>query len=752
MPYHDTRRALATPLAALLLATPLAAPPAARAQGAPPAGTAPSEAAGPATALDAVTTTATRIPQPIADVPATVTVIDAEQLERQNAVRPQDAVRYEPGVSFSNSPLRAGGGNFNIRGIGDNRVRVLIDGVRLPDFPESNIGAGTFTRDFVDLETVRRIEIVRGPASALYGSDAIGGVVNYITRDPGDYLDAATGRNLHASLRAGYSGADRSFTESVLGAARQGDVDAMLLYTRRDGHALDPNGRLSPNPQDYRTNSFLARTVWRMTPADTLRLTGELLTRQVSTDIRTDLVSSGSGAARTTVLSSRGDDETTRGRIQLDYSHTEPFLFVDRTDLHFYWSHLDRQELTSQLRYVGAGTPLIPNRLRWTDTSQDQDILGTDLQFRSHFSLFGVENRLVYGATVERIDTSRPRDRYEQNLVTGVFNATVAGETFPNKNFPDTTTYQTGVYLQDEFSVGRLSFLPAIRLDYYALNTRPDADFLRSAQTGTAAAVRNFDAFAASPKFGVTYRLDETYSLYGQYARGFRAPPYDTANFGFTNFQQFYTILPNGNLNPEYVNSFEGGLRGRFDDGSSFQLTGFYNRYSDFIETQTLGTTPAGLTVFQYGNVRNAEIYGGEARGEYRISPQWRLRAAAALAVGENLDTHRPLAGVDPLRGVLGVAWQSGFGLGAEANLTGALRNRRTATTTEFKAPAYAVLDLAMHYDLGSSFTINAGLFNVFNARYFATPDVVGLAATSANRDLYAQPGRYAAVNVTLRF
>ena len=709
---------------------------------------------GNATTLDEVTSTATRAPRPLAEIPATVTVVDSEQLERQNAVRPQDAIRYEPGVAFSNQPLRGGGGNFIIRGIGDNRVRVLTDGVRLPDFPESNIGAGTFTRDFVDLENIRRLEIVRGPASALYGSDAIGGVVNYITKDPADYLDG-TGRNTFLAGRAGYSGADRSFTESLTGAARAGDVDVMGIYTRRDGHEVRPNGSLRANPQDYTVNSFLGRMVWRATPSDTLRLTGEILVRETATNLLTDrdTTPGAGGSPSTTVQNSRGEDRTTRGRVQLDWAHTEPLLFADRVDLRLSWSRLERREQTTQDRYVGTGNPATAasNRLRYSDFRQEQEILGSDLQFRSTLAMLGTTHRLTYGLTLERIETARPRDRYELNLATGVAATTVAGETFPNKNFPDTTTYQTGAYLQDEFRYGRFGFTPAIRLDWYSLRAHPDAEFQRSAQTGNAAAVRNLDAFAASPKFGITYNIDQTYSLYSQYARGFRAPPYDTANFGFTNRVFGYQILPNGELKPEYVDSFEAGLRGRFAGGSSFQLTGFYNRYSDFIATQVIGTA-GGLQQFQYRNLSSVEIYGFEARGEYRVSQEWQLRGSAAYARAEDLETRRPVDNVDPLRAVVGLAWQGSAGFGAEANLTGAIRNRRTSSDANFQAPAYAVLDLAAHYDLGRGFTINAGLFNVTDTKYFLTSDIAGLAAGSAQRDLYAQPGRYAAVNLIARF
>ncbi|NOG70869.1 TonB-dependent siderophore receptor [Roseicella sp. DB1501] len=160
-----------------------------------------AEAGDAAIALPPISVTATRGPRPVDEVPATVTIIESEQLERQNANRPQDIIRYEPGISFGNQPGRTGGTNFVIRGIGENRVRVQVDGIRVPDFPGSNAGAGTFTRDFVDLESVKRIEILRGPASALYGSDALGGVVAYTLKDPRDYL-AETNANTFLSGRS----------------------------------------------------------------------------------------------------------------------------------------------------------------------------------------------------------------------------------------------------------------------------------------------------------------------------------------------------------------------------------------------------------------------------------------------------------------------------------------------------------------------------------------------------------------------
>ena len=84
-----------------------------------------------------------------------------------------------------------------------------VDGV--PTIDEYNFGAFmTARRDFVDVDALKTVEIVRGPASSLYGSDALGGVVSFLTKDPEDYLEAVE-RPWYLSAKGGYSSEDNSF-------------------------------------------------------------------------------------------------------------------------------------------------------------------------------------------------------------------------------------------------------------------------------------------------------------------------------------------------------------------------------------------------------------------------------------------------------------------------------------------------------------------------------------------------------------
>jgi hemoglobin/transferrin/lactoferrin receptor protein len=107
---------------------------------------------------------------------------------------------------------------------------------------------------------------------------------------------------------------------------------------------------------------------------------------------------------------------------------------------------------------------------------------------------------------------------------------------------------------------------------------------------------------------------------------------------------------------------------------------------------------------------------------------------------------------IDPVKLTTGLSYQHVSGFGAQAVVVAAMRQERVSSATYFRAPAYATLDLMAHYELNERVTLNAGLFNVTNTKYFNTQDVVGLSRTSAMRDLFAQTGRYLAVNATVRW
>src|SRR3990167_1374624 len=140
--------------------------------------------------LKEVVVTATRIEADAAKVPATITRVTRDEIERRLPADESDLFEDEPDIAFGRDARRFGATRPNIRGIDDNRVLQLVDGIRLPNFYNGG-GPTNFTMNAplgTSLEFLKRVEILRGPASSLYGSDAIGGVVGYLTLDPADLL------------------------------------------------------------------------------------------------------------------------------------------------------------------------------------------------------------------------------------------------------------------------------------------------------------------------------------------------------------------------------------------------------------------------------------------------------------------------------------------------------------------------------------------------------------------------------------
>ena len=187
--------------------------------------------------LDAVTVSATLNPESLKDTPSTVSVIDAQTIDRRLIQNTADLIKFEPGVYIDSNLTRAGLNGFNIRGIGGNRVMTLIDGVETAeqfDFGPFNMHQVPF-----DLDVLKSAEIVRSAGSSLYGSDALGGVVTFFTKDPSDYLGS---RALHIGGKTLFDGRASDTSGNVVVAGGRGRVQASLFGSYASGHELSNKG------------------------------------------------------------------------------------------------------------------------------------------------------------------------------------------------------------------------------------------------------------------------------------------------------------------------------------------------------------------------------------------------------------------------------------------------------------------------------------------------------------------------------
>lgn len=710
----------------------------------------PSAGASDPTQLPPVSVLATRTESRPDEAPATVSVITDDQIEAELATDIKDLVRFEPGVSVVSQPARfgaalgttgrAGNEGFTIRGMGGDRVLIVVDGVRVPDgfvFGAQSVGRG----GYADLDLMRSVEILRGPASALYGSDGVAGAVAFTTKDPTDLL--RNGEDFAARARVGYNSADEGLTKSAVIAGRYGAFSGLLAWTGRDSQETETQGevggvgslRTQANPMENTSDAFLAKGVWDVAPGHSLRATYDHYEGGMTADVL-----SGRSA---TVLNLLADDTTTRDGWSVGWRGKD-VLGLDRGQFTVYGQESESRQFTFEDR-----NPAVD---RTRDNTFDNEVFGVSGDATKTFGF----NRITVGGD------------WSGTTQQGVRGGTIppAGETFPTSAFPKTDFALGGVFIQDEISLlgGDLRIIPAVRWDSYELTTADDPLYPgpRADQSDD----------HVSPKLGVVWWTTDTFGLFANWGEGFKAPTPSQVNNFFSNLAFGYTSAPNPDLKPETSQSVELGARIRdvplFGGRLSGQAVVFQSEYQDFISQQVVSGSgaPADPMIYQWINFTDVEIQGFEARANAWWRNGVHARFAFAYADGETTSAGVPrqLSTIDPVKVVFGVGYDEPAGrFGGQAIVTWS--DARDPSDTDglgcYNAnPAigcavgndFALLDLTAYWNVNDRVTARVGVFNVFDETYSWWSDIRGVANTSLVKDAYTQPGRNVGLSLALRY
>ena len=703
------------------------------------------------------------------DLPLSIDVIDAKTLKDTQARDLREAVRNLPNVSVKRSPARfaVGGttasagrdGNvgINIRGLGGNRVLMLVDGIRLPR--SYAFRTTTFDREYLSLELLKRVELVRGPASALYGSDGMVGLVNFITNEPADFLksDAGTApKTLGGRVAAGWSSDDRgrSLAATVAGQASD-SLQWMVTATGARAHALETMGtnnapdstRTTANPQHDRSSALLGKLV--VTPGAGQRHVVTLEHVEKSSDV--DVLSSRTpraAAARPptgAIVDEYASRSMQRDRLTWEARYTLLAPVADHLQTVLAVQRADSNQVGTSVRQALA--------LRVRDNSYAENTVQLGLQADKTLRFGpGWTHKLTYGADHVRSSIS--------NLYTGL--APLPPEVFPLKRFPDTRETTSALYLQAESVHGDWSLTPGLRFDHFALDVTSQAGFYPPAKEPG----KSLSGSALSPKFGLLYRATDQWSVFGQYAAGFRAPDAAQVNGYYENMAEQVVIIANPDLVPEKSRGVELGVRARLP---RLQLDAavFASHYSNLIMDTVLirGTgTAADPRIFQTLNTDRARIHGFEVKGVY----DWGRVAGGRLSTpfsygqtkGKNRATGQPLNSIEPAQLALGAQFDAGaWSLRADARRHAAKDaadiDNATAVkppNTQLTIPAATTLDLALQWRLRKNMRLNLAVNNLNDRKYWLWQDVQGLTAASAVNDAYTQPGRSAHVSLVVDF
>ena len=693
--------------------------------------------------LSHIVVVANKSPRPIEDVVGSVISFSANDIANSQSESFDDLLRFQPNINMESTTSRFQSSSINIRGIGDNRVAIEVDGI--PSTDQFDIGSFSNSgRVLPEIDLIKNVEILNGPASTLYGSDAIGGVLAVTTWNPVDLVNQTEGDDFY-KVRLGYDGKNHGQVASGLAAWQGDDFGALLSLTHRTGKGInnDKFVELEQDKLDWNSDSLFAKATFATNDTDLITFTIQSAKKSVDSENNSLL-----GVGRQFQSSTRitGDDKTDMTRVSVEYQFSTGLSFFEDNVLRMYYLDSETKQKTVDFR-SSHGLPVKQNR----DFNYQQQILG--FEFNS-FTQLGRHN-LVTGVDFSETRTKERRDASQTNLVTGVVTHTLLSETFPLRDFPKSKTTELGLFVQDEIELNeKWRIVPAIRFDYYHLSPEKDSLYL---QNNTNANVVSITETAISPKLGILRQFDNNVSIYAQYVRGFRAPPFEDANIGLDIPLFHIRAIPNPDLKSEVSNGFELGIR-QGQSGWHMNATLFYTRYKDFIETKAnIGKDLSGTTLFQSRNLHKAEIYGFEFN--HKINPEhwngWSIGTKLAITQGNNLETDQPINSISPAQAIINFGWHNPSKQW-QYNLISTLSKAKTRvdeTQTQFFKPSgYVIFDLLSHYQITQDSRINLGIFNLTNKKYWRWQDVKNLDPSEQFIQAVTRPERSISLSLTTQW
>lgn len=703
---------------------------------------------------------ATRTKKTWLDTSGTVTRVDKETLLQTGAEDLGGIVKYDPTVVVpfdmttgdgAVAYAATGSASFNIRGTEGNRVGVEVDGIRQP--PEyvstsfdagAETGAGGMGRDYFDPSMFQLVEILKGGASALYGSDAMGGMVSMKTLDAGDLLG---GKDWGGLVRTQYFSRNESTAWQAGGATRQGDFDFLLLYAGRDGQETANNGYIPPDPMQMRSDAWLAKAGYTKGEHQLL-LTFENYERTTHAEMRSALHPS---IEMFSIFKKSIDNwqDIDRKRLSLNWNYTPVGGWVDAVESHVYWqdsSSASRNLSLNPRRVTGFppawGIDSTEGRNRRQRIDFDTTIYGLNSIVRKEVTLGGMKHHFLAGVDLSREDSSNTFDRVETD-----------GLILPNPNgglpivstqttvsdrisFAPSETVRLGFFLQDEVKPrDRWLVTPGVRFDYHRIETELNSQYMARLANLIGVGLKpseGYDNTSVSPRLDIAYETSPHTRVYAGYGMGIRNPTAEELTMIFDHPSGGYQeiTVPNPDLSEELSHAFKVGYKGEKEIGR-FAVEGYFTKFRDFIESNVpVGTLPDGTVLSSTRNIGEAITYGLEASGEWNIGETykpmtgWSLGASTGRTYGENQTKGTPLNTVEPWKTVTWVGYQEPLGkYGARLFGTYTAAVSRTDDTTMngrmFHPPAWFTLDLAAWWKPVEGVTINTGVNNIFDEQYW---------------------------------
>ncbi|WP_340680178.1 TonB-dependent hemoglobin/transferrin/lactoferrin family receptor [Paraglaciecola sp.] len=440
--------------------------------------------------------------------------IDAELISNIN-----DTVRYTPGVAGNNTGNRFGDNGFNIRGMEGDAVAITVDGLSqgetLNPLTYSRYGMYSSTRNGVEIDSVKSVEIVKGANSILAGNGALGGAVMYTTKDASDFLPS-TGDATAGNIKTAYDNRNEETAATLALANRSGNLESLVIYTIRDGSETKAHsdgaditgaGRGQADTFNNDKNNVLIKLAYQFNPQHRLAFVYE------------DYNSKNSGTPLSRDSSSYYDfntvDESNRQRTGLNYSWQANNALFDLLDI-----KLNQQEIyttgVTAFSY-GSGDAAY---LRIEDRNYTQKLVNLTADFTKIIRSQGLSHDLVYGFSGQSGEVENNLQDIRYNGLTRDTGLRSGYPIIDPSWVPKTETDTWTLYFRDLIEVtDQLTLVAGLRYDNTRYSPQINDTFADDAQT-----VDDAEFSALSGQLSARYEFIPGHSVIASVGSGFKAP------------------------------------------------------------------------------------------------------------------------------------------------------------------------------------------------------------------------------------
>ena len=647
-------------------------------------------AMSPAQLAEIPVTIASGTPRPIFQSAAVTSVVTADQIKSMGATELHEVLETIPGVHTSLQP-NSFDYSYSIRGISNaanSEVLILLDGTRIT----TPFGGTLLNTTELPLESIARVEVIRGPGSALYGADAFAGVINIITKKAKDINGSALG------VRAGDHGTQSGWGQHSAEWAGW-EIATSLQYQRTDG---DPSRIISADAQTgldqvFNTHASLAPGAIN-TNYETYN--GHLKLQRKYWDIGFWAFNS-NGGARAGVAGALNPNGVISGQQYLGDVRFSTEDLLDDWEFNAHVSYLNA-DLLAQVSLFPANA-LIP--------------IGLDGNIGSYGSvpmLFpnGVNTNLGRTDQIPSFELGSTYKGFSQHLLR--FSSAFRYESesvSQSSNFGYGTQAGVGGALNNVTGTA-YSYLPNTHRNIGSLVAQDEWQLASNWQLTTGLRYDHYSDFGGTfnPRVGLVWDINNQLTSKLMYGKAFRAPSFSEQ---FT--QNNPVVVGNSHLKPETINTFEWALNYRPLTTVSTAVNVYYYQINNLI-AQVMNTTPvASASIYQ--NNGNQNGYGSEFEFNWQWSPKWDLKGNYAWVHALNETNQRLVTGVPAHHVYAALLWKilPQWQLQPQLNYIGS----RTGNGSQ-QLCDYETIDVTLRgVKLFGHVNLAGSLHNAFDAKYY---------------------------------